>query len=72
MINANQVPKDTHTIEVREESYGYTLAHRCNGRVLYVATYQNNHEVMRQARKIAENEQADGHKVVVISDPHIS
>jgi len=72
MINASQVPKDTHTIEVRDESYGFTLAHRCNGRVLYVATYQNVHEAMRQSRKIADHEQADGHQVMIISDPHIS
>jgi len=72
MYNASQVPKGTHTVEVREESYGFTLAHRCDGRVLYVATYQNDHEAMRQARKISENEQADGHEVIVVSDPHIS
>jgi len=72
MFKASQVPKDTHSIEVRDESYGITLAHRCNGRVLYVATYQNDHEAMRQARKIAEQEQADGHEVLIVSDPHIS
>jgi len=72
MFNLSEVPKDTHSIEVREESYGFTLAHCCNGRVLYVATYKNNHDAMRQARRIADQEQADGHDVIMVSDPHIS
>jgi len=72
MPKTTQVAADTHLIEVRDESYGFTLAHRLNGRVLYVATYQNNHDAMRQARKMAEHEQADGHQVVLISDPHIT
>jgi len=72
MFNLSEVPKDTHSIEVREESYGFTLAHRYNGRVLYVATYKNNHDAMRQARRIADQEQADGHDVIMVSDPHIS
>jgi len=72
MSTASQVPKDTHTIEIHEESYGFTLAHRCNGRVLYVATYQNAQETIRQARRLAEQEQADGHEVIVVSDPHMS
>ncbi len=72
MTETTQVPKDTHLIEVRDESYGYTLAHRYNGRVLYVATYHNTHDAMRQAQKIADHEQADGHHVVLVSDPHIT
>lgn len=72
MYNQSQVPKDTHVIEVRAESYGFTLAHRCNGRVLYVATYKNDHDAMRQAKRLAEYEQADGHEVIIISDPQIS
>ena len=71
MFNASEVPKDTHSVEVREESYGFTLAHRLNKRVLYVATYQNVHDAMRQARKIAEQERADGHEVIVVSDAHM-
>lgn len=71
MFNLSEVPKDTHSIEVRQESYGVTLAHRCNGRVLYVATYKNDHDAMRQARRIADQEQADGHEVIIVSDPHI-
>ena len=71
MFSLSQVPKDTHSIEVRDESYGFTLAHRCNGRVLYVATYKNDHDAMRQARRIADTEQAEGHEVIIVSDPHI-
>lgn len=71
MPNTTSVPKDTHLIEVRDESYGYTLAHRLNGRVLYVATYKNNHDAMRQAKKLADHEQADGNQVVMVVDPHI-
>jgi len=71
MTDTTQVPKDTHLIEVRNESYGYTLAHRFNGRVLYVATYQNDHDAMRNANKIAEHERADGNKVVFVSDPRM-
>lgn len=72
MPKTTQVANGTHLIEVRDESYGYTLAHRLNKRVVYVATYQNSHDAMRQARKIAEQEQADGHQVVLVSDPHIT
>jgi len=72
MSQTMQVPKDTHLVEVRDESYGYTLAHRYNGRVVYVATYQNTNDAMRQAQKIVDHEQADGHKVVFVSDPHLS
>ena len=50
-----------YSIEVREESYGFTLAHCCNGRVLYAATYKNNYDAMRQVRRIADQEQADDH-----------
>lgn len=72
MTQTTKVSNDTHLIEVRDESYGYTLAHRYKGRVLYVATYKNNHDAMRQAKKILEHEQADGHKVVLVTDPHIA
>jgi len=71
MPTATKVPKNTHLIEVRDESYGFTLAHRLNGRVLYVATYKNDHEAMRQAKKLAEHEEADGHQVMFVADPHI-
>jgi len=72
MPGTTQELKDTHLIEVRDESYGYTLAHRYNGRVLYVATYKTTHDAMRQAKKIVDHEQADGHQVVLVSDPHLT
>ncbi len=71
MTITTSVPNNTHVIEVRDESYGYTLAHRLNGRVLYVATYQNNHDAMRQAKKLVEHEKADGHEVMFVVDPRI-
>ncbi|MCK4743991.1 MAG: hypothetical protein KAT25_09245 [Sulfuriflexus sp.] len=72
MFNPSEVPKDTHSVEVREESYGFTLAHRCNSRILYVATYHNHNDAMRQANRIADQEQADGHEVIMVTDAHIS
>jgi len=69
MPRTHQDPKNTHLIEVRNESYGFTLAHRYNGRILYVATYSNNQDAMRQAQKIVDQEQADGHQVKFVSNP---
>ena len=71
LMTSEPVPKDTHMIEVRDESYGYTLAHRYNGRVLFVATYPNSQDAIRHAKKMYEHEQADGHKVVLVADPHL-
>ena len=70
-MTSERAPENTHMIEVRDESYGYTLAHRYNGRVLFVATYHNSHDAMRHAKKLLEHEQADGHKVMLVADPHL-
>lgn len=64
-------PVDTHVIEVREESYGYTLAHRLNGALLYVANYENRMEAMRNARRHVEMEESDGHKVILLADARL-
>ena len=65
------IPKDCHYVEVRHESYGFTVAHRLNNRVLYVGTYQNQQEALRVARQIAEREQAEGNEVMLASDPRL-
>lgn len=70
-LDYNSVPADTHLIEVREESYGFTLAHRLNGVVLYVANYANRMEAMRNARRRVEVEESEGHKVILSADARL-
>lgn len=67
----NSDPVDTHIIEVREESYGYTLAHRLNGALLYVANYENRMEAMRNARRHVDTEESEGHKVILKADSRL-
>lgn len=71
MTATTAIPKDCHLIEVKQESYGFTVAHRYNSRVLFVATYQNKQEALRVSRLIAEREQAEGHEVMLASDPRL-
>ena len=58
-------------MEVRNESYGYTLAHVLNNKVVYVATYPNRMEVMRSANAIIEREQAEGNEVMFATDARL-
>jgi len=71
MPNRKEVPEGTHLVEIRNESYGYTLAHVFNNRVMYVATYPNRMEVMRCANAIIEREQAEGHEVMLATDSRL-
>jgi len=71
MMATNEVPKNCHYVEVRQESYGYTVAHRLNKRVLFVGTYQNKQEALRVGKLIAEREQAEGSEVILASDPRL-
>ena len=71
LVDHKSVPADTHIIEVREESYGYTMAHMLNGALLYVATYENRMEAMRNARRFVETEEAEGHKVLLSADSRL-
>jgi hypothetical protein len=68
---SNSVPADTHLIEVRQESYGFTLVHRVNGKVLYFANYENRMEAMRNARRRVEMEEAEGHNVMLLADARL-
>jgi hypothetical protein len=71
LLDHISVPADTHLIEVREESYGFTLAHKLNGAVLYVANYENRMEAMRNARRRVEMEEAEGRKVILSADARL-
>ena len=71
MPSRKEVPEDTHLVEVRSESYGYTLAHVFNNKVIYVATYPNRMEVMRSANAIIEREQAEGNEVMLATDSRL-
>ena len=71
MLPITDIPRDTHLIEVRQESYGFTVAHRFNGRVLFVANYPNKQEALRNSKFIAEREQAEGNEVILASDPRL-
>ena len=71
VIDPNSVPADTHVVEVREESYGFTMAHRLDGVLLYVATYPNRMEAMRNARRFVDTEEAEGHTVVLSADSRL-
>jgi len=71
LIDPKSVPADTHVIEVREESYGYTMAHKHNGTLLYVATYENRMEAMRNARRLVEEQEAEGNKVLLSADSRL-
>lgn len=71
LIDIKSVAADTHIIEVREESYGFTMAHRLNGALLYVATYETRIEAMRRAHQCVEAEEAEGHEVILSSDSHL-
>lgn len=70
-IKLKSDPVDTHIIEVREESYGFSMVHRLNGVVLYVANYENRMEAMRNARRLVETEEAEGHTVVLQADARL-
>lgn len=70
-LDLNSVAADTHIIEVQQESYGFTLVHRLNGVVLYVANYGNRMEAMRHARQRVEMEEAEGHKVILSADARL-
>lgn len=71
MPNRKEIPEGIHLVEIREESYGYTLAHVFNGKVIYVATYPNRMEVMRSANAIIEREQAEGNEVMFSTDSRL-
>lgn len=68
---SDPVPADTHHIEVRQESYGFTLVHKLNGRVVYFANYENRMEAMRNARRRVETEEAEGHTVILSADARL-
>ncbi|WP_126456529.1 hypothetical protein [Sulfuriflexus mobilis] len=70
-IENKKYPAGTHVIEVREESYGYTMAHRLDGTVLYIATYENRMEAMRSARRMVETEEAEGNTVILLADARL-
>lgn len=70
-LSPEPIAADTHLVEVRAESYGYTLAHKLNGRVLYIATYENRMEAMRNARRLVDMEESEGHKVVLLADARL-
>lgn len=72
MSAVKKIPPNCHYIEVRRESYGYSVAHSCNNRILYVATYQNVNEAVRMGKLLAEREQADNHEVILALDSRLS
>ena len=71
LVDPESVPADTHIVEVRQESYGFTMAHKLDGALLYVATYDNRMEAMRNARRFVETEEAEGHTVVLSADSRL-
>lgn len=67
-----EVSEKGHVVEIRKEQYGYTLSHRLDSRIIYIGTYPNVMELKRITDRILEREHAEGHEVVLISDPGLS
>jgi hypothetical protein len=57
------IPPDEHLVEVIQASFGFSLTHTSNGKLLYTASYDSMSEAERRARAIAHGLSSSGEKV---------
>lgn len=65
MYNPIEVPEGCHLVEVCRESYGFSIIHKLNDKLLYTSSYEYEMEAMRAASKLSAQLQKDGQSVLL-------